>query len=272
MDNLQKYTLITGAGGLLGKYHAEALLETGENILLTDINYKSLIDLRNELKKSFKNLSIIIEKLDITSESSIIKLIQKIKKKNLIVKTLINNAAIDFKFKNKKDFNSKIRLENYDLNNWTNEINVGLTGPMLCSKHFGNQMVLHKIRGLIINIGSDLSIIAPNQSIYKQKSFKENSQPVKPVTYSVIKHGIVGLTKYLSTYWAEKGVRCNCLSPGPIDQGQNKNFLSKVKKQIPILKLAKPDDFKEAIKFLCSEKSSYMNGHNLVIDGGKSVW
>ena len=119
---------------------------------------------------------------------------------------------------------------------------------MLCLKHFGKQMLKHKCRGLIINIGSDLSLIAPNQDIYKTNTFKESEQPVKPVTYSVIKHGVVGLTKYLSTYWANYGIRCNCLSPGPIDQGQNKNFLSKVKKQVPLSRLARPNDFKEAIK------------------------
>ena len=127
-----------------------------------------------------------------------------------------------------------------------------------------------KIRGIIINIGSDLSLIAPNQNVYKIGS-KNDLNPVKP-TYSVIKHGIVGLTKYLSTYWADKGIRCNCLSPGPIDQGQNKNFLNKVRKQVPLSRLARPDEFKEAIKFLCSDKSSYVNGHNLLVDGGKSVW
>ena len=64
-------------------------------------------------------------------------------------------------------------------------------------------MVKNNINGNIVNIASDLSVIAPNQNIYKSK----NGNFVKPVTYSVIKHGIVGLTKYLSTYWAEKNIK-----------------------------------------------------------------
>lgn len=272
MKKLEFFTLITGAGGLLGRYHAEALLEIEENILLTDISLSNLNTLKENLYKSYGNRKILVEKLDVTSEKSILNLLKKLKFKKIVIKTLINNAAVDFKFKRKKDFTSLRRLENYDIKNWYKEINVGLTGPMLCSKHFGKQMLEYKCRGLIINIGSDLSLIAPNQDIYKSKSLKKNEQPVKPVTYSVIKHGIVGLTKYLSTYWVNHGIRCNCLSPGPIDQGQNKNFLSKVKRQVPLSRLAKPNEFKEAIKFLCSKNSSYMNGHNLVIDGGKSVW
>ena len=272
MNKYNNYALITGAGGLLGKYHAEALMEIGIKIIFTDINLKSLTNLKKDLNKKFKNNSILIKKLNVTSEKSIKDLIKKLNKDKIKIKFIINNAAIDFKFKKKKDFLPLGRLENYDIKQWNNEIKVGLTGPMLMAKHFGKSMLKNKTKGLIINIGSDLSKIAPNQNIYKVKNIAKNHQPVKPVTYSIIKHGILGLTKYLSTYWADQGIRCNCLSPGPIDQGQNKSFLNKVRKQVPISRLARPDEFKEAIKFLCSEKASFLNGHNLIIDGGKSVW
>ena len=83
---------------------------------------------------------------------------------------------------------------------------------------------------------------------------------------------LIGLTKYLATYWSEDKIRCNCLSPGPVDQGQNKKFLKKINNQIPIKRLAKINEYKGAIKFLCSKDSSYMNGHNLILDGGRSIW
>jgi len=266
----QKYSLITGAGGLLGYMHAEALLEQGKNVIVTDLNQKSLGILKKKLEKNFKKSNISAEILDVTSEKSIKNLIKKLKKKNIIIDTLINNAIIDHKFKSKNNFSNSTRIENYSLNMWKKELDVGLTGPMLCARFFGYEMFKQKIKGIIINIGSELSVIAPNQKIYSINSKK--IKPVKPVTYSVIKHGIVGLTKYLATYWADNNIRCNCLSPGPVDQGQNKSFLKKINNQIPIKRLAKIDEYKGAIKFLCSRDSSYMNGHNLIMDGGRSIW
>ncbi|MNE91175.1 putative oxidoreductase [compost metagenome] len=97
-------------------------------------------------------------------------------------------------------------------------------------------------------------------------------QPVKPVTYSVVKHGLIGLTKYLATYWCEQGVRCNALSPGGVYAGQNDVFVSKLAQLIPLGRMAEADEYRGAIAFLCSDASSYMNGANLVIDGGRSAW
>ena len=139
---------------------------------------------------------------------------------------------------------------------------------MLCSKIIGGEMVRNNIKGNIVNIASDLSVIAPNQNIYKSK----NGNFVKPVTYSVIKHGIIGLTKYLSTYWAEKNIKVNSLSPGSVLHEQPKELQNKLKKLIPMNRLAKKNEYIGAIKFLCSSDSSYMTGQNLVIDGGRSVW
>ena len=106
-------------------------------------------------------------------------------------------------------------------------------------------------------------------SLQLQEDFE---QSVKPVTYSVIKSGIIGLTKYISTYWADKGIRCNALSPGGIFNYQKEEFLKRVSKLIPLGRMANVDEYKSAIQFLCSDASSYMNGHNLILDGGRSVW
>ena len=136
---------------------------------------------------------------------------------------------------------------------------------MLCSKYFGGLIAQNKSGGVIINIASDLSVIAPNHSIY-------NKGVYKPVMYSVVKHGIIGLTKYLSTYWNSKKIRCNALSPGSVEQNQSKKLIGKLKKLIPLNRLAQKDEYKSAIQFLCSDASKYMTGQNLVIDGGRSVW
>jgi NAD(P)-dependent dehydrogenase (short-subunit alcohol dehydrogenase family) len=126
--------------------------------------------------------------------------------------------------------------------------------------------------GVIVNIASDLGIIAPDQRIYSQSHLEPHLQPVKPVTYSVVKHGLIGLTKYLATYWCDQGVRCNSLSPGGIYTNQDELFVAKLSSLIPLGRMAKVDEYRGAVAFLCSDASSYMNGANLVVDGGRSVW
>ena len=143
---------------------------------------------------------------------------------------------------------------------WINRFNVMFTNIWLC--------YVQKKKGVILNIASDLSVIAPDQRLYSS-SKKKN---YKPVTYSVIKHGLIGLTKYLSTYWPETNIRCNSLSPGGIELNQSIKFKKKIAKLIPLNRMAHKSEYKSAIKFLCSDASSYMTGHNLVIDGGRSIW
>ena len=190
----------------------------------------------------------------------------------MFIDILINNASINPKYSKiqhlKKNNN---RLENFKINQWNKEISVGLTGAFLCSKIFGNEMANSK-RGIILNISSDLSIIAPDQRLYKKRKLKNHKQPVKPITYSVIKTGLIGLTKYLATYWAQSGVRCNSISPGSIFDNQNKIFVKNLNKLIPLGRMAKKNEYRSAIQFLCSNASSYMTGQNLVIDGGRTIW
>jgi NAD(P)-dependent dehydrogenase (short-subunit alcohol dehydrogenase family) len=126
--------------------------------------------------------------------------------------------------------------------------------------------------GVILNIASDLSVFSPDQRLYRKEGLPDDLQPVKPVTYSVIKTGLVGLTRYLATYWADKGVRCNALSPGGVFNGQGEAFVQRLSSLIPLGRMADKDEYRAAVQFLCSEASSYMNGQNIVMDGGRSVW
>ena len=262
--------IVTGGAGLLGKKHVEALLEAGADVVVFDINENALEDIKEYFSKEYKK-DILTLKVDITKEDEILQAKHMIFKEfDKYPNILINNAAIDPKFEKDSNVN-KSRLENFDLNQWNLEISVGLSGAMLCSKIFGYEMAKNN-KGVILNIASDLGVIAPDQRLYKQDGLKDDEQNVKPVTYSVIKHGLIGLTKYISTYWADRGVRCNAFAPGGVFNNHPDEFINKITPLIPMQRMANIDEYKASILFLCSDASSYMNGATLNMDGGRSVW
>ena len=276
MNTLDKFDLkediavITGGAGLLGRYHAKALLDASCRVVISDIDENLLIKTSESMKEYDSNL-LDFKKLDITKENQIKNILEDIISKYEQAPTiLINNAAIDTKVNIDNKFNSS-RLESFELEQWNNEINVGLTGAFLCSKHFGTKMADNG-KGVILNVSSDLGIIAPNQNLYSQDNLDANQHNVKPVTYSVIKHGLIGLTKYLSTYWLNDNIRCNALAPGGVLDNQSSDFITRVQKLIPMGRMANIDEYQAAILFLCSDASSYMNGATLTIDGGRSTW
>ena len=262
--------LITGAAGLLGKQHAIALLEMGASVVLTDANMAGLDKTKAELIRGYPEQKIVALFMDVTSSESIKKAQDSLQTDGIHISILINNAAIDPKMK-QGEVGESSRLENYDIDSWNFELSVGLTGAFLCAKIFGSAMAKSQDQGVILNIASDLSVISPDQRLYHQVGLPNNKQPVKPVTYSVIKSGLVGLTKYLSTYWASDGVRCNALSPGGIENGQGDDFVTRLCNLIPLGRMAGIDEYHSVVQFLCSDASSYMNGQNIVMDGGRST-
>lgn len=267
-----KTALITGAAGLLGIEHAAALLESNATVVLTDIN-------KNELEVTFQQLSsefdvnrIVTHEMDVTKKESIKGISEELILNGLNIDILVNNAAIDPKVSGDNGILETSRLENFPLEQWDNQISVGLTGAFLCSQIFGQQMVNNKNGGVILNISSDLSVFSPDQRLYEINGLSNDKQPVKPVTYSVIKTGLIGLTRYLATYWSDKNIRANALSPGGIYNGQNEEFVQRLSSLIPLGRMAKRDEYRAAVQFLCSNASSYLNGQNIVMDGGRSIW
>lgn len=268
----RKVALITGASGLLGQEHAYALLESGATVILTDISMERLELAKDRLSKSFEADSVIVKTMDVTSKNDILSVSDALIDQGLRVDILVNNAAIDPKVSKDKGLEENSRFENFTLDQWDMQLNVGLAGAFLCSQTFGSLMAVDHRGGVILNIASDLSIFSPDQRLYRKEGMPENKQPVKPVTYSVIKTGLVGLTRYLATYWSNQGVRCNALSPGGVFTGQDDIFVERLTNLIPLNRMADVDEYRSTVQFLCSDASSYMNGQNIVVDGGRSVW
>jgi len=267
-----KFALITGAAGLLGLEHCEALLESGADLVLLDINSEMLNSVKNYLSEKYKKSKIYTFATDLTKKHSLEKVRDTLLEKNITVNILINNAAVNPKVEKGVGILNSSRLEFFPLDEWNKQISVGLTGAFLCSQIFGSEMAKLETPSCIVNIASDLSIISPDQRIYRDAKFSLDEQPVKPVTYSVIKAGLVGLTKYLATYWIGSNIRCNALSPGGVFTNQSDEFVTKLSSLIPLGRMARKDEYRAAIQFLCSEASSYMNGHNLIMDGGRTIW
>jgi NAD(P)-dependent dehydrogenase (short-subunit alcohol dehydrogenase family) len=264
--------LVTGAGGLLGRQHTTALIEGGARVVVTDIGLAQCETAIATIREIAPKADLVPLALDVTSQESIQAAAIDLSSRGVDIDILVNNAAIDPKVTSTPGVMHSSRFEAFPVAQWQTEIAVGLTGAMLCAQVFGTPMA-QRGRGVILNIASDLGVIAPDQRIYRQPGVgRDEEQPVKPVTYSVIKHGLIGLTKYLATYWADRGVRVNAISPGGVFNNQDPAFVERLTRLIPMGRMAKVDEYRSAVQFLCSDASSYMTGQNLVMDGGRSVW
>lgn len=265
-----RVALVTGGAGLMGPEHAAALLDTGARVVLADIDAEALDRVAASLRATWGADRVMARRMDVTSEDSIVDGKSAIEAAFGPVDILVNNAAIDPKVETGSGVLEGSRLEQFSRQQWDLEIAVGLTGAFLCAKLFGAVMAVRG-GGVILNVASDLSVFAPDQRLYRKEGLPEERQPVKPITYSVIKTGLVGLTRYLAGYWAEQGVRANAISPGGVYNGQPDDFVARLTNLIPLGRMAEKDEYRCAVQFLCSDASRYMTGQNIIIDGGRSI-
>ena len=270
-DITGKVVLITGGSGLMGRAHAEAVAEFGAIPVIGDIDLSPAGNILESIEKNTGVKGDFVE-LDVTSSNSVNKALEKLTSAYKQIDVLINNAALNPSVSNKShDSKEWSRFEDFSVDVWNKDLEVGLTGAFLCSQIVGNHMKENK-NGVIINIASDLALIAPDKRIYRIEGLSEDMQPVKPISYSVVKAGLVALTKYLAVYWADHGIRVNALCPGGIYDNQDIEFVNKLSDLIPMGRMAEPSEYKSAVVFLCSEASRYMTGSCLTIDGGRTVW
>ncbi len=256
INQKKKACLITGGAGFLGSQYCKFLAKKNFIVLCIDNNRNNL-----EKIKKLKIKNIYTYYCDIGNYYKVEKLFKKINKL-YFVNILINNAAIDAIPFKKKGFVKKFPTKEM----WDQEFDSSLKGSFFMISLFGEIMNLKK-EGSIINIGSDLSVIAPNQNVYKSSY----SNYIKPVTYSVIKHGMVGLTKYFASLYGPAGVRVNMISPGPVKNKQKRKLVAAIQDMTPMGRLGSPEDLLGLILFLVSNQSSYITGQNILVDGGKTI-
>ncbi|MFM2126419.1 MAG: hypothetical protein RL328_2870, partial [Acidobacteriota bacterium] len=197
LDLTGRIVIITGGGGLLGRKHAEAVAEMGGLPILIDINEKAAAAAAAAVQAATGGRAEAA-RCDITSPAALAALRDELLAQHGRIDALVNNAANNPKVEGgtggKGHFS---RLEQFSLDAWRQDVEVGLTGAFLCVQAFGPAMAKAG-RGVILNIASDLAVIAPDQRLYRQPGRAPEDQPVKPVTYSVVKAGLLGLTRYVA--------------------------------------------------------------------------
>lgn len=257
-----RIAVLTGSAGILGRRMARALLDQGAHVALIDRSPEALETLRTGLSAEQAPRALLIE-ADITDRAALEGARQEIEQKMGPVDVLVNNAAT----KSEHFFEP---FESFPLDDWHAVMNVNLTGVMLGCQVFGSSMAARQ-RGSVINTLSIYGIAAPDQRIYEGSLYE--GRPINtPAVYSASKAAVWGLTQYLASYWGHRGVRVNALTPGGVFSGQNDVFVSCYSARVPLGRMADQDEMCGALVYLASDASSYVTGHNLVVDGGLTVW
>lgn len=264
-----RVAFITGGAGLLGARHAVAVARAGGIPVIADIREPAAQAAADEVKAATGTRAIVVH-CDVTAEQSVRHACAAVLAELGRVDILINNAANNPKVES-GDGGAFVRVEKMTRERWDHDVGVGLTGAFLCAQVFGSLMAERRA-GTIINISSEYGIIAPDQRLYEKPGVKPADQPAKPISYSVVKAGLHGMTTYLAAYWGSAGVRVNTLVVGGVNAGQPDAFVERARDRVPLGRMAAPTDFEGAIVFLASDASSFMTGAALVVDGGKSIW
>jgi len=262
-----KIVVVTGALGQLGWEYTRVLIDHGAKVAGLDLHDKS------EKIEQFLSLSdrdsIMYIQADITKKARLQKALDKIISTwEAVPSVLINNAAIDSPPSAPAEENGP--FETYPSDSLDKIIDVNIKGVVYSCQVFGGAMAQENY-GSIINIASIYGMVSPNQNIYEYRRTR-GDQFYKPVAYSVSKSSIYNLTRYLATYWAKQNVRVNTLTLAGVFNNQDAQFLEAYNNQMPIGRMARPDEYNGAIVFLASDASSYMTGSNLVMDGGWTAW
>lgn len=261
-----RVALVTGAAGLLGKEFARTLAEAGAEVYVAEIDLSLAEPVAERIVKL--GYKAVPAQVNITNPEDVRSLVDRIAANSGHLDAVVNSAALDPKFDPTHSFSGNNAFEDYPLKSWQDAIDVNLTGAFLVSQAAARQMVKQG-KGSIINICSMYGLVGPDQRIYEKPG---KPQIYKPVYYSVSKAGILGLTRYIATYYAGTQIRANALTPGGVFNNNDEVFLKQYSARAVMGRMAKKDEMNGAVLYLASDASSYMTGSNLVVDGGWTAW
>lgn len=261
-----RVAIVTGGAGLLGKGFCRALAEAGASVLIADLDEEAASLLANAL--ALDELKATPYQVDVTSQDSVRGMVEAALKAFGRLDILVNSAALDPKFDPQHNGQQAGAFEDYPLESWNQALSVNLTGTFLCCQAAVPPMLAQR-GGSIINLCSIYGLVGPDQRIYQLPG-----QPprYKPVYYSVTKAGVLGLTRYLATYYAGQNLRVNALTPGGVFNDHDEAFLQAYSARTVLGRMAEKHEMNGALLFLASDASSYMTGANLVVDGGWTAW
>ena len=261
-----KTAVVTGAAGILGREFCTGLAECGADIAVVDVNLVSANEVVTLLKDKYSVKAIAVE-CDVSDPVSVNLMVDSIVSYFGGIDILHNNAAA--KSNDLEAFFAP--FETYSIDQWRSIMSVNLDGMFLVAQAVGKQIVAQNRGGSIIQTSSIYGVVSPDHRIY-EGSFYLGRQINSPAVYAASKAAIVGLTRYLSTYWADKNIRVNTISPGGIESGQNEEFTSRYSNRIPLNRMAKSYEMVGALLYLASDASTYVTGQNIIIDGGLTAW
>jgi 2-deoxy-D-gluconate 3-dehydrogenase len=258
--------IITGGAGLLGKEFCRTLAQAGAQVVVADLNIVASQAVAKDLQQ--EDLTALPVGVDVTDPGSVQAMVRTTLEALQRLDILVNSAAVDPKFDDAHQDKHTNSFEDYPLSAWKHAIDVNLTGMFLCCQAAARQMLAQK-RGVIINICSIYGMVGPDQRIYQ---FPGQAVQYKPAYYSVTKAGVLGLTRYLATYFAGQNIRVNALTPGGVYNNHDEVFVQNYSARAVLGRMAQRDEMNGALLFLVSDASSYMTGANLVVDGGWTAW
>lgn len=261
-----KTAIVTGGLGIIGKKCCIALAQYGANVVIVDLHENEAKQFAKQLTDKFGNSHLGIE-CDVSSKEEVENMVKTVCECYGEIHILHNNAAT--KTNNLKSFYEK--YENYSLDSWRQVMAVNIDGMFLVSQAVGKKMRKQKTGGSIIQTSSIYGLYAPDHRIYENANYLGEVINT-PAVYTASKSAVIGLTKYLATYWAKDNIRVNTITLGGMESGQNKEFIEKYSNRVPLGRMGRVDEMIGALIFLASDASSYMTGQNIIIDGGLSTW
>ena len=270
MFDLQgKVAIVTGGAGMLGKEYCRAFAEASAHVVIADLRGGAAEDYASDISADGNPKAIGVE-TDVTDKMSVQSMVTRTLDEFGRIDILVNNAALDPKFDTEHASEHTYTFEDYPLDLWNESVAVDLTGMFLCSQAVAPAM-LKQESGVIINICSTYGLVGPDQRLYERDDPTQTCT-YKPITYSVTKSAVLGLTRYLATYWASKKIRVNALTLGGVFNEHDEEFVRRYSYRTPMGRMAEKSEYCGALLFVASDAASYMTGANLVVDGGWTAW